>query len=500
MKTVNTKLFDINANIEQNALNPFIISAEHILSYQDFFRIVHNTEIRLRQQDVKMGDRVALLGKNSVDYLVLLMALWQIGAVAVPVSTRFPEKQIAELLGEIGCKKIIDLSNPPISISSFDKHSRLHVIPKRKGASRNPASGIRHQISSKIAENFAFCKIQLKQNATIIFTSGSSGQSKAALHTFGNHYYSALGSNENISFTTGDRWLLSLPLYHVGGLAMFFRALVSGGALVISDSKESTSETIEKYKVTHVSLVATQLYRLLNENRNSIALARLKAILLGGSAIPQSLIRQAVELNLPIYTSYGSTEMSSQITTTPPKADVESLLTSGKLLNYRELKFSPDEEILVKGKTLFQGYVEKKSLYRNTSADNWFPTGDIGKFDAEGFLIVLGRKDNMFISGGENIQPEEIEKWLNQIENVVQAIVTKVEDKEFGWRPVAFIEMSKDVSIDESVIQSYLRQHLAGFKIPDYFFPWPKKITQSGIKLNRKHFQKLAEEMLTQMR
>ncbi len=486
-----TEYFEISDYSAEYGPRPFILSSKRVISFQDFFQLVDDAAIQLRQKNITAGDRVALLGANSVEHLILLMALWQLEAVAVPVSERFPENQLVELLSAAGCSKIILINHAhDIELKLFNSEIlsfKFQVSSfKSKVENREPRN-TNHETRSPIP---------LEHLATIIFTSGSSGQPKAALHTIGNHYFSAAGSNENIPFGARDCWLLSLPLYHVGGLAIFFRALVGGGAIAIPEPGMTLPQTIGKSEVTHISLVATQLFRLLQSEDGRKALSRLKAILLGGSAIPRTLIQQAIELGLPIHTSYGSTEMASQITTTPPNASPDKLFTSGKCLKHREIEISADGEILVKGKTLFSGYIEDDSRKRNVDNSGWFATGDIGKIDEDGYLVVVGRKDNMFISGGENIQPEEIETCLCQMENINRAVVVAVENKEFGKRPIAFIELKKNQLIAEAAIRKFLNRYIARFKIPDYFFPWPDAVNQAGIKVDRQYFQKLAGKLV----
>lgn len=480
--------------------SPAIIGADGQLTYRDYFQWISAIAETLRSQGISPGERIAVLAPNCPEYPALLMALWQLGAVAALLSPRFPEGQIAALLQKTGCSKLIRLHNPAQPSAQNPEpaarpsqlDARCSIFDINIPNIRNPKSdplvpsapprGIRNQ------------NIPLDRDATLIFTSGSSGEPKAALHTFGNHYYNARGSNLNIPFGPGDRWLLSLPLYHVGGLAILFRALAGGGAVAIPASGIALIESIQRLQATHLSLVATQLFRLLNEDPGGKILSGLKAILLGGSAIPASLIRQAMELNLPLHTSYGCTEMASQVTATPPGAP-EKLSSSGRALKYRELKIAPGGEILVKGETLFRGYLAGNSLLHSRDAQGWFPTGDLGELDEDGYLIVRGRKDNMFISGGENIHPEEIEAQLCQMEGIEQALVAPVEDEEFGARPAAFVKMPPGKILDEEALRRFLESRLARFKIPAHFFPWPETTPQRGIKLDRRYLKQLAETL-----
>jgi o-succinylbenzoate---CoA ligase len=248
--------------------------------------------------------------------------------------------------------------------------------------------------------------------------------------------------------------------------------------------------------VTHLSLVPTQLYRMMQDAELLQRLRSLKVILLGGSDIPPALIRQAIRLQLPIHTTYGSTEMSSQTTTTRPNESPEKLLAAGRLLNYRKLKVAADGGILVGGKTLFKGYIAADGVIESpVDAAGWFATGDIGSLDAEGYLTVLGRKDNMFISGGENICPEEIETHLQNIPGIDNAIVVPVKNAEFGARPVAFVQTGTG-AFTEVEIRKELEGKLPRFKIPDRFFPWPQMETQEKLKYKRQDFIAVAENRI----
>ena len=322
--------------------------------------------------------------------------------------------------------------------------------------------------------------------ATIVFTSGSAGEAKAVLHTFGNHYFSALGSNTNIDLAPGDRWLHSLPIYHVGGLSILFRCLLAGATVALPDA--SPGETIAG--ATHVSLVSTQLLRLLREE--SLDPGELKAILLGGGPVPVSLVDEAAARGLPIHTSYGLTEMASQVTTTPPDASREDLHTSGRPLPHREISISEDGEILVRGETLFLGYVNIEKVDRELKADGWFRTGDLGELDAGGYLRVRGRRDNLFISGGENVQPEEIEEALCRLEGVEEAVVVPVADAEFGARPVAFV---RPCGVRYEDLAPALELVMPRFKIPVTFYDWPEEAEAGGMKLDRAFFRERARRL-----
>lgn len=478
---MNRRPCPVNAGAQRYEKLPALIVGDKTFSYGDYEQIVAATAAQLEEVGIAKGERVAIISSNRWEYPILLFALWRTGAVAFPISPRFPEQAIRGLLRKIHCSVVVD---PTEKIRQGSKEGIRKIgLDMIHGGER-----------SNLAKVFGRVHWDLDNHATIILTSGSSAQPKAVLHSLANHYFSARGSNKNIPVEPGDRWLLSLPLFHVGGMGILFRMAQGGGAVVMPVNKESIAESMTRYEITHLSLVSTQLHRLLNDLPRAETLKGLKAILLGGSAVSSSLVSRAHEAGLPIRTTYGLTEMASQVTTTGPHAAMAGVTHSGRVLNYRQLRID-DGEILVRGKTLFRGYVEEESTALPLDDDGWFRTGDLGSLDSHGCLSCTGRKDNMFVSGGENIHPEEIEGALYRISDILEAMVVPMEDEEFGFRPGAFVRLSKDKEMDEAEMISCLERHLPRFKIPVRFFKWPERIGGSRFKPDRDHFRKMAQAL-----
>ncbi|RMG67928.1 MAG: hypothetical protein D6715_03625 [Calditrichaeota bacterium] len=237
----------------------------------------------------------------------------------------------------------------------------------------------------------------------------------------------------------------------------------------------------------------TQLYRLLRDESMAERLRSLKAILLGGAPVPALLLERALALELPLFTSYGCTEMASQVTTTAPGDPAEALQTSGRLLPYRKLEIAGDGEILLGGQTRCVGFLEKGELIHPFDAKGFWPSGDLGRLNDQGYLKIIGRKDNLFISGGENIYPEEIEQAMFEHPECEEVLVVPVPDPEFGQRPAAFVHSRR--TIDPAEWRDFLSSRLAGFKIPRIYWPWPQEIPV-GIKPSRQAFRELARTLL----
>ncbi len=288
----------------------------------------------------------------------------------------------------------------------------------------------------------------------LLFTSGSTGTPKIAVLSL----KSLLANAENsIPLSPSDRWLLSLPLYHVGGIGIMLRCVLAKAAIVLDKNHPD---------ITHVSAVPTHLYR------ESPVYKNLKCVLLGGAPI------HSIPPSLPIYATYGLTEMGSMVLARKNPPLIDGRIYLGNPLPKRELKLASDGEIWVRGETLFDGYLGFDKI------SGWFPTGDIGTVHPKEGIAIIGRKDWQFICGGENIQPEEIEQHLLNIPEIIEAVVIPVFDAEYGMRPVAIIK-THTPHISLHTIQAALTDHLPKYKIP-FRLHILNEIPKNGLKINRK--------------
>ena len=449
------------------------------LSFDELDARVGLTGNRVLERGLVPGARVGIAAGNSAGYVVLLLALLRRGFVACPLNVRRPRLQLQEMAREIGCAAII-------------------ADPERNAAFEAPwpLEDLVGQPSGRAADTPR--RIRLGRRATILFTSGSTGRPRAALHTYGNHWYNALGANENLPLAAGDRWLLSLPLYHVGGLGIVFRCMAAGAAVYVPEGSEPFAASVAARGITHLSLVPTQLRRLLDDPQG-LRIDHLRGVLLGGAPVPGHLVRRALDRGLPIHTSYGLTETASQVTSTPPGAPERVLESSGRPLRFREISLAADGEIRVRGRTLFAGYVRGNSMALPLDDEGWFRTGDLGRIDEQGLLHVTGRRDNLFISGGENIQPEEIEAALVSLDEIEDAVVVPVSDPEFGARPVAVIRAGS-ASIDQESVRARLRGLLPGYMIPVAFIEEPAEPSKGNLKLDRRRLERHAAAWLASTR
>ena len=333
--------------------------------------------------------------------------------------------------------------------------------------------------------------------ATYLLTSGTQSRPKIAVHGWGNHWSSAVGANNHTRLEQGDRWLLHLPLFHVSGMAIIFRCALAGATMVVSQDKQIGS-VIQRHHVTHVSVVHTTLYHLIEDikhchKRRHRLLTTLKCLLHGGSAIDQHLLSYALDRRLPqlpLFVSYGATEMSSQIATINlcchKQYQWDTMMIDGSvampILPHCQVKIAQGR-IWVKGTSLFSGYlhshISTPMAILHTDKDGWFDTHDVGMIMPNGYLVVTARADTMVISGGENIQIGEVEHALLQHPHVVKATVFPEKNPHFGTT------LSADVVVDHHVTQhnldQFLDQHLPRYKIPKRYQITDRSLPSQGL-------------------
>ncbi|MGF1691896.1 o-succinylbenzoate--CoA ligase [Photobacterium kagoshimensis] len=427
----------------------------------------------LIEQGIKRDQLVAAIAPNSVHLVWLFLATIRIGARYVGLNPRFSDIELNAILDELKPQAIW---LPPKS--SF--------IPQQQDdacSSVNVPQILR--LLPAIQPRLVPVTWQPSRAVTYTLTSGSTGLPKAVVHTAEQHLASADGLLSLMSFTPGDSWLLSLPLYHVSGMAIVWRWLHSGAAIVIPKSADLADELRQ---VTHASLVPTQLQRLLDNTQEPNQAWQLKEVLLGGAVIPPSLTEQAEQAGIACWCGYGMTEMASTVTV--KRADRSSGV--GHVIPHRELMVK-EGEIFVRGASLCLGYYRNQMIFPATEGE-WFSTRDLGEWQNDE-LVILGRADNMFISGGENIQPETVEKVLTTHPKVQQAFVLPRADDEYGQRPVAIITTA--LPLDAGLVNElelFMAEQVTGFKRPVSYLTFPEHLSGRGIKVSRSQLQQWLDE------
>lgn len=432
-----------------------LVLDQQTISWQQLVIKIDALAAHFSRQGVAVGQGVALRGKNSEWLLLGYLAVLQLGARALPLNPQLPDSLLCQLLPSLN----IDYGwsdlpyDWPIELSTI-------ILP----------SAITKPIT--VHKEIQPAEWQADRAASMTLTSGSSGLPNAVVHSIGAHLANAQGLLQKMQFEVGDSWLLSLPIFHVSGQSIIWRWLLKGASLVLRDL-HPLSDAL--HGCSHASLVPTQLWRLLSQPLQSLSL---KQVLLGGAMIPVELTEQAAQAGIDCWCGYGMTEMAS--TVCAKRAD--ELPGVGQLLPNREMEIV-DSEIWLKGPSLALGYWKNGAILPLVDRQGWYHTRDRGVFE-RGELRIIGRMDNLFFSGGEGIQPEDIERILAGHSQVELAFILPVEDAEFGQRPVAVIQC-QDGFAPES-LADWLQGKIARFQMPIAYYRLPESLKSGGIKIARK--------------
>ncbi|TAE54868.1 MAG: 2-succinylbenzoate--CoA ligase [Nostocales cyanobacterium] len=331
-------------------------------------------------------------------------------------------------------------------------------------------------------------------NTIMIPTGGSSGKIKFTIHTWETLTASVQGFREYFQLNNINSFCI-LPLYHVSGLMQFIRSFSTGGKLVITSLKQLELTSIPNLNYTDfcISLVPTQLQRILQNQELTTWLSNFKTVLLGGAPAWPELLEKARFHQIKLAPTYGMTETASQIATLKPTEFLQGKINSGKILPHAQITINPiTKNINIKAKSLALGYYPQ--LWEKTEQ---FSVDDIGFLDKEGYLHIIGRSSNKIISGGENIYPEEIEAVIRQTNLVKDICVIGIADQNWGQALTA-IYTPKNPNISHIEIINQLKNQLTKFKIPKHWISLPNLPRNNQGKINRQQLHQIAKQLHNQ--
>jgi O-succinylbenzoic acid--CoA ligase len=385
---------------------PAVVAGGRTLRYADLAAEADAAARRLHARGARAGDRVAIALPPGADFAVALHGCLRLGAVAVPVDLRLGDEERAARAATCAVTVDAPLDGPEGDAPLVATHD-------------------------------------LDAVAAVIHTSGTTGTGRAIELTFGNWLWSALGSAVALGLDPRERWLSALPLAHVGGLSILLRSSIYATTAVIHPAFDLDAALEELSRATLVSLVPTQLSRLLGAGLHHPP--RLRMVLLGGGPIPPVLLERAREAGVPVVSTYGLTEACSQVT------------TGGHPLFCTHVELAPDGEILVGGPTVAPG---------SRAEDGLLHTGDLGAWGEDGELRITGRAADTIVTGGENVAPAEVEAVLEAHPAVSEAAVHGRPDPEWGEAVVATVVLADGAHASEEELRAHVRERLAGFKAP----------------------------------
>jgi O-succinylbenzoic acid--CoA ligase len=392
---------------------------------------------------------ISIITKNSFSFIKHLLAIWNNGLIPVPINYQLNSAQIKEMLNSINCSNLIVDSDVKEKYTSVCK-----TVLSFEELDKSNSINNKHNNTS-----------------VVLFTSGSTSFPKAvplSFYNFDEHYKSI---KERFNLSKNDNWLASLPFYHIGGFAIIMRAFMSGANLSLVNlyKTDEIISAVNKFNPTHISLVPTQLIEIVNKNINPNI--NHKSLFLGGGPSDNDIVKSAAELGWNIIKVYGSTETCSMVSSVSIKDTPNKINSSGKAFDENEIIIVDDKmnplsnnhigEIIIKSNSLSSGYINSDNSQFSSLG---FLTKDFGYIDDDEFLHIEMRREDLIVTGGENVNPFEIETVIKNFDFVEDSVVIGIDDFKWGQKICAVVQTKSKVNIDNFMKE--LKSFLPSFQVP----------------------------------
>lgn len=452
-----------------------------VVTYSALARWVDGVATDLHERGVKPGDRVSIVGKNSLEWCVAALAAMKVGAIAAPFNQRM---LVAELTA------LVEDCDPVVIFCAEEFRSRLMEV--KAAHDTFELVGFESDVAplrSKANTPYVAPLRELTEPTAIVFTSGTTGRPKGVIFTHATiagemHEWSLI---EPI-LPNGLRPLLVLPLFTAGGIIWgIARTVIQGGTLLLQpglDPKAALRVLVEQGATTLTGppILFEQISRA--EGFDNADLSHLTTAHVGGARVPVDLVKKWQARGVQLRQLYGQTEIGGSATVmprdeaaaNPDKCGWGGIFTKIRVVDASGVDCPPHEtgQILLKGPGMMPGYWGNELATASAIIDGWLQTGDLGKLDENGYLTYVDRLKDMIISGGFNISPAEIESVVGGLPGVEEVAVISVDDEKFGETPAAIIKT--DGSVSESDVVAFCNSRLADFKIPRYVVITPEPL------------------------
>ncbi len=424
---------------------------------------------RLLASGLVPGDRVATLSENRPEQVVLVFACAKAGLILAPLNWHLALSELDVLL------RLVEPAALWLSRERIEQFGNDPVL-----GTYSPRCF--ETIADELADGrgVELPEIDPSDGLLLIATSGTTGTPKGALLSHANCYWTNRSLDEVLAIDAEDVVLQVLPQYHVGGWNVQpLLAWRKGATVVLEPTFESARalELLAERRVTTMMGVPTNYLRLAHEPNFAVAdLSHLRSIVVGGAAMPRTLADQWFARGVAVAQGYGLTEAAPNVCCLVPDELASHPGYVGRPYPYVEVSLRTDGgedvvgagrgEMWVRGPNVFAGYWRNADATNDVVRDGWLRTGDIAERDVYGNYQICGRTKEMFVSGGENVYPVEVERVLTNYANVADAAVLGVPDERWGERGVAFVVARQGVELDVDELRRHLRTHLAAFKVP----------------------------------
>lgn len=467
-------------------------------SYEKLYQLSFAYAAFLREEfSVQAGDRVAALSSNELEYIALFFATQRLGALLVPVNFRLTPAEISHIVLDSGARVLIFEEQFKSKAKEIAEGHDIKIL-SLKGPESLAQLGEaqlqslqRQALDKKVNLNKLLNEIKGLQISKdpeticmILYTSGTTGAPKGALLSHRMLFWNSVNTTLRLNVSQKDSTVIFLPLFHTGGWNVLLTPFLHRGAHVILTKKFDADQILElsgKHKCTLLFGVPTTM-DMMSRSKHfaSVDLSQVRYAIVGGEPMPIELIHTWQKKGIPVRQGFGLTEFGPNVFSLNEEDSIRKIGSIGFPNFYIDVRVIDPEghdvsansvgELILKGPMMMSGYWHNEKATKETIQDGWLYTGDLVKFDDEGFFYVVGRKKEMFISGGENVYPAEVEKVIRSLNGVREVAVLGVPDEKWGESGRAFVSLEKGYeTLTEKDLAEHCSKFLAKFKIPKEF-------------------------------
>jgi len=454
-----------------------IVDGDARISFSALAAAVDQAARAVIASGVDRGDRVCIWAPNCWEWIVAALGVLTAGGVLVPINTRFKSREAAYVIERSGAKLIFTVSD----FLDIDYVSMLEDIEIDIAILRGTAPDEATSWTDFVLRSDSISLAELERRADsiapddlsdIMFTSGTTGKPKGVMTTHAQTLRAFDVWAEIVGLAEGDRYLIVNPFFHTFGYKAGFVACLMRGATIVPHAVFDVAQVLDKIRAERVSVLPgpPTLYQSILNTPDRADLSSLRLAVTGAAVVPVELIkRMRDELTFEtILTAYGLTEATGVVTMCRQDDDAETIAnTSGRAIPDVEVRITDDGEIAVRGYNVMRGYYQDpQATAEAIDGDGWLLTGDIGVMDERGYVRITDRLKDMFIVGGFNAYPAEIENELLAHPQVAQAAVVGMPDERMGEVGCAFVVPRSGESVDAAELIAWARDRLANYKVP----------------------------------
>ena len=493
-----------------------LLDARRTLTYAQLADRAARLAAALRGLGVGPGDRVAYLGVNAVEVFETFFATWLLGAIAVPLNHRLAGPEIRYMLDDSGAAVLVYSGDADALVAAAAPLPATvrHVLGVHTGdyeAAIAPSTGC-----GSVPGPSGETAVGLDDPAILLYTSGTTGRPKAAVLTHGSLTWNTVNQLAHVDVLSTDRALCIAPLFHCVGLGQItLPTLFKGGSVEVLPKADPgvVLERISAGRITSFSAVPTMLQMMTGHPAWDAAdLSSLRCVIYGGSAVQERVARAWMERGVRLVQGYGMTEAAPGVSmgtqegqpAHPLSAGVPHFFTDIAMLRHGVPAPPGDEpgELLVRGPNVFTGYWGRPQETAASFVDGtdpggpWFRSGDVLRVEPDGWAYVVDRVKDVFISGGENVYPAEVEAVAVQLDDVANCAVVGVPDERWGEVGAAYVELREGATLTEAQLRAHLEAHLARYKVPRHLVFVPELPRGATGKIRRVDLRRRAAEEL----